>query len=71
LVVVMPRAVQPVTEAELDAADPDHYPDITAESKPEDFGRMDGRVVALDYGLPYADMVRERRAHFRKHPRPL
>jgi hypothetical protein len=62
--VVMPRAEQPVTFDEVVAATPDYYPDITSETKAEDFGRVNGRVLALDYGLPDADMVRDRRAYY-------
>jgi hypothetical protein len=66
LLVVMPRAAQPVTFEEVVAATPDCYPDTTCETKPEDFGRLGDRVVALDYGLPDADMVCERRAYYRR-----
>lgn len=62
--VVMPRAAQPVTFAEVVKGKPDYYPDITSETKPEDFGLIGGRVLALDYGLPDADLVRERRAYY-------
>jgi hypothetical protein len=65
LVVVMPRAAQPVTLEEMVEATPDYYPDITSETKPADFGRVGDRVLALDYGLPDADMVLERRAYYR------
>jgi hypothetical protein len=64
LVVIMPRAAQPVTFDEVVAETPDHYPDTTAEMKPEDHGRVDGCLVILDYGLPDADLVRERRAYY-------
>lgn len=64
--VIMPRATQPVTFEEVVEATPDYYPDITSETKPEDFGRVDGRVLALDYGLPDADMVRQRREYYTK-----
>jgi hypothetical protein len=64
LIVVMPRAAQPVTADEVAAAAPDYYPDITSESKPADFGRVGNHVLALDYGLPYDDMVVERRAYY-------
>ena len=63
-VVVMPRAAQPVTEEEVDGAAGDYYPDITSELKPADFGRVSGCVLALDYGLPDAEDVRERRAYY-------
>ena len=62
--VIMARAAQPVTFEEVVAATPDYYPDITSETKPQDFGRLDDRVLALDYGLPDADMVTERRAYY-------
>lgn len=64
VLVVMPRAAQPVTPEDVVAATPDYYPETTSETKPEDFGRLGGCVVALDYGLPDADMVRERRAYY-------
>ena len=62
--VVMARAAQPVTSEEVRAADPDYYPGITAETKPEDYGRLNGRIVAVDYGWPDADMVEHRRAYY-------
>jgi hypothetical protein len=62
----MPRAAQPVTFEEVVAATPDYYPDTTSETKPADFGRIGNRVLAVDYGLPYADMVAERRAYYRR-----
>jgi hypothetical protein len=64
LLVVMPRAEQPVTFDEVVAATPDYYPDIMSETKPEDFGRLGNQVVCVDYGLPDAEMVRERRAYY-------
>jgi hypothetical protein len=65
LLVVMPRAEQPVTHEEV-AALPDCYPDITSETKVEDHGRVDGRVLALDYGLPDLDIVNQYRADYAK-----
>ena len=65
LLVVMPRAEQPVTRQDVDAL-PDCYPDITSETKVEDHGRVNGRVLALDYGLPELDTVNERRADYAK-----
>jgi len=65
LVVVMPRTEQPVTFAEVvGATSHNYYPDMTSETKPEDFGRIGGEVLALDYGLPCADMVTKRRAYY-------
>jgi hypothetical protein len=64
LLLVMPRALQPVTFDDVVAATPDYYPDTTAEYKPENFGKVGSRVLALDYGLPDADLVRERRAYY-------
>lgn len=63
LVVVMPRATQPVPQEKMDTL-PDYYPDITAETKREDYGIVKGEVVALDYGLPYLDAVDERRRYY-------
>ena len=71
LLVVMPRADQPVTEREAHEALGDHYPDITSESKRADFGRVGYRVVVLDYGLPDANAVRERRAYYETRPGPM
>ena len=71
-VVVMPKAAQPVTFEQVLQADPDDWPDITAESKPEDYGFIDNRLYALDYGLPDADLVKKKRAYFRDtspHPK--
>ena len=60
LLVLMPRARQPVSDDEAHEALGDYYPDITSETKPADFGRVGYRVVVLDYGLPDSDMIRER-----------
>lgn len=64
VIVVMPRAMQPVTFDEVVTATPDYYPDITSETKLEDFGRVGNKVLALDYGLPDADMVANRREYY-------
>lgn len=68
-IVVMPRAL-PVTQEEVDAQTPDYYPMVTCEGKPQDHGRVDGRLVVLDYGLPDADMVREQRATYANRQGP-
>jgi hypothetical protein len=63
-IVVMNRANQPVTINEIEAEDPDCYPDIDCEfGKPDNFGRFEGRIVAVDYGLSDIAHVRERRAY--------
>ena len=64
--VVMPRAVQPVTTEEAHDAFGDDYPSITSETKAQDFGRIGSVVLALDYGLPWADFVDNRRADYRR-----
>lgn len=64
LVVVMPRAAQPVEQTRVDASIPDDYPMHTAEFKADDYGRLGAAIVALDYGLPWADSVREKRAYY-------
>jgi len=65
LFVVMPRATQPVSQAEV-AALPDYYPLVTSENKVDDYGRVHGVLLALDYGLPDIDMVLERRDYYRR-----
>jgi hypothetical protein len=60
----MPRADQPVSSQEAHDAYGDYYPNITAEIKPQDYGRIHGKVVALDYGFPLADMVKEKRSYY-------
>ena len=71
MIVVMPRAEQPVTFQELLDAAPDDYPDTTTETKSADFGRINGSVLALDYGLPYAEAVAARRAYYREKAKAL
>lgn len=65
LVVLMPRASQPVTQAEVDAADVGQ-PGCDAECKPDDWGRLSGRVVAVDYGLGDEAQAASRRAYYRE-----
>jgi hypothetical protein len=64
LVVVMPRAQQRVTEEEIHAATPVYFPEPTYEAKTEVFGLVNGRVLALDYGLPGRDAVTKMRAYY-------
>ena len=75
LCVVMPRARQPVTEAQMLAAsaeDADAYPAPDFEFKVDDWGILsDGRVVAVDYGLWDAESVRETRAYYRERYRSM
>ena len=67
LFLVMRKASQPVTEHEADEFVKNApYPDTDCEGKPADLGRIDGRVVALDYGLSDADVVVERRRYLRE-----
>lgn len=61
---VMPRATQPVSFNDVVEATPDYYPDITSETKPEDFGRIGNKIYSLDYGLHEKEMVLERRAYY-------
>lgn len=69
LVVVMPRAAEGVTEEEIEQASHELYPDVTCEWKAADCGRLNGRLVAIDYGLPWADGVKERREYMERFPR--
>jgi hypothetical protein len=64
LVVVMPRAEQPVTDDEIRTATPLYFPEPTYKYKPEDFGRVNGSMLALDYGLPSRDTVSEARHYY-------
>lgn len=50
---------------------PDYYPAATTETKAADFGLVGNIVIALDYGLPDADMVGKRRAYFRSKLPPV
>jgi hypothetical protein len=59
LTVVMARAL-PVTQEEVDAEGLDYYPMINCERKPEDHGRVDGRLVCS--GLRIAGCRRGARA---------
>jgi len=68
IVVVMRRAEQPVSLDEIEAVAEPLYPDITCEWKPQDCGRLRGRVVALDYGLPDEASITERRQYYRSFP---
>lgn len=63
LVLVMARAEQPVTQTEIESL-PDAYPDITAETKVQDYGRYAKHVVAVDYGLWDANDVAKQRAYY-------
>lgn len=60
-----------MTEQEIDEMAGDYYPDTTSESKPEDFGRVAGRVLALDYGLSDASEVSERRMYYADRAKAL
>ena len=64
LVVVMPRAQQRVTLEEIQAATPVYFPEPTYETKAEVFGLVNGRVVALEYGLPERDTVTKMREYY-------
>jgi hypothetical protein len=59
----MPRAEQPVTQAEVSSL-PEYHPAHTAEGKVEDYGRHVGSVVAVDYGLGFAETVIEKRRYY-------
>jgi hypothetical protein len=65
---VMARATQPVTLSEIIDADPDCYPDIHVEYKPENWGRLNGRIVAVDYGIWDACEVLKQRKYLKSFP---
>lgn len=62
-IVIMRRADQPVSFIDIEQADCDYYPDIEVEYKPENWGKVGGKVVCLDYGIEEMDLVNERRAY--------
>ena len=64
LVVVMSRAEQPVTFDEVKAATTDDYPGVMMETKQENFGRLAGKVLVLDYGLHDSDLVLQQRSYY-------
>jgi hypothetical protein len=64
LVVVMPRAQKPVTLEEIETATPVYFPAPTYETVAEAFGLVNGRVLAIDYGLPWRSAVSEMRAYY-------
>lgn len=68
LIVVMRRAAQPVTEAEVESTRAaDWHPQVTCEHKVEDWGRIGPGIVVLDYcDLTTEEDVRERRAYYAK-----
>ena len=67
-IVVMVRAEQPVTVDDVIAADPDDYPDVHVEYKANNWGRLNGRIVVVDYGLWDAQEVRQQREYLRLFP---
>ena len=72
LVLFMPRAQQPVSQAEAhDALHPDYYPGVDAETKAANFGRLGSAVLVLDYGLPDEDDVQQRRSYLGEHRKRL
>ena len=68
LVVVMPRAVQPVSHIDLLLA-PDYYPEVSGEFKASDCGRVGGRLVTFDYGLPDKEFVSNYRDRYKRMAR--
>ena len=63
LFVVMRKANQPVSFAEVQEADNcyDYYPDAPMEYKPENWGKVEGKVVCLDYGIDNANLIDKER----------
>ncbi len=65
LFIVMRKAYQPVSFAEVQEADDcyDYYPDVPMEYKAENWGKVDGKVVCLDYGIDDEDSIINERAY--------
>jgi hypothetical protein len=65
LFLIMTRAEQPVTFDEItksyDALD--YYPDIDVEYKPENWGKVSGKLVCVDYGLEDRSLIIKRREY--------
>jgi uncharacterized protein len=68
LVVVMPRAGQPVRPLEVLLA-ADYHPIASGEFKAEDCGYIGSRMVTVDYGLGEPEMVSQYRDRYRRHAR--
>lgn len=49
-VLVMRRGTSDATIEEVDAMLGRYYPDVTCETKVEDWGHVDGQLVVFDYG---------------------
>ena len=64
LLVVMPRVDQPVSQEDVEIGRGDPYPAPTGEWKPDDHGRLDGKVVVVDYGIWAQDDVERERAYY-------
>ena len=39
----------------------DYYPDINVEYKPENWGKYEGDIVCIDYGLDNKQSIKERK----------
>ena len=65
LFLIMIRAEQPVTFDEITKSNDalDYYPDIDVEYKSENWGRVDGKLVCLDYGLEDRLLIIKRRKY--------
>jgi hypothetical protein len=63
LVVVMPLATPPATQEELDEAYPGEFHLISSEGKPDDYARLNGQLVVVDYGLASGADVKKQRAY--------
>lgn len=68
---VMRRAEQPVSFVDIAEANKayDYYPDIDVEYKPENWGKLDGKLVCLDYGIAGGEFVVERRKYLESKSR--
>ena len=63
---LMRRAAQPVTFEEvkrINTEDYDYYPDINVEYKPENWGKVENKLVCLDYGIEDKNLIKERRSY--------
>jgi hypothetical protein len=67
VIVVMPRAQQPVSDENTHEAFIDYYPNINAETKAENFGKIGSHVLVLDYGISDSSSIKNQRDYYQKH----
>ncbi len=66
----MYRALQPVTFEEIKLANDgeysNYYPNPDMEYKPENWGKIEGKIVCLDYGIDELELITKIRRKYRE-----